>query len=233
MKITIWTAIALLGIATGCAGPRAWAFTKGTYEDPKTIALLNDRFLDLSKQIETMNTATNERIDVTNERIDTLSKTLSKQIETMNTATNERIDATNERIDVANERIDSLGKQIETMNERIDATNERIDTLSKTLSKQIDDNHQSTLKTMNERINTLSNTLSKQIDANHQSTLKLIETINDATNKRIDTLNSWWIVLLGGIVGWIVFIATQAIHNREKTETTKTSAHGPEIAHEV
>ena len=89
------------------------------------------------------------------------------------------------------------------MNERIAATNERIDTLS------------------------------KQIDANHQSTLKLIETINDATNKRIDTLNSWWIVLLGGIVGWIVFIATQAIHNREKTETTKTSAHGPEIAHEA
>ena len=111
------------------------------------------------------------------------------------------------------------------MNERIDATNERIDTLS----KQIDANHQSTLKTMNERINTLS----KQIDDNRQSTLKLIETMDTATNKRIDTLNSWWIVLLGGIVGWIVFIATQAIHNREKTETTKTSAHGPEIAHEA
>ena len=33
-------AIALLSI--GCAGPRA--FTKGTYEAPNTIALLDDRF---------------------------------------------------------------------------------------------------------------------------------------------------------------------------------------------
>lgn len=49
MKFTIWTAIALLGIATGCAGPRA--FTKGTYEDPKTIALLDDRFNENDMQL--------------------------------------------------------------------------------------------------------------------------------------------------------------------------------------
>ena len=153
------------------------------------------QFEALGKQIETMNAATNERIDATNERIDALDKRID--------ALDKRIDETNERIDATNKRIDTLSKQIDATNERIDATNERIDTLS------------------------------KQIDANHQSTLKLIEAINDATNKRIDTLNSWWIVLLGGIVGWIVFIATQAIHNREKTETTKTSAHGAEIAHKA
>ena len=33
MKFITWTAIALIGITTGCVGPRA--FTKGTYEDPK------------------------------------------------------------------------------------------------------------------------------------------------------------------------------------------------------
>ena len=147
------------------------------------------------------------------ERLATLETTMKLQFEALGKqidATNKRIDALDKRIDETNERINALDKRIDTLSKQIDATNERIDAT-------------------NERIDTLS----KQIDANHQSTLKLIDAINNATNKRIDTLNSWWIVLLGGVVGWIVFIATQAIHNREKTETTKPSAHGPEIAHKA
>ncbi|MDP6039014.1 MAG: penicillin-binding protein activator LpoB [Candidatus Latescibacteria bacterium] len=38
-----------MAIMTGCAGPRA--FTKGTYEDPKTIALLDDRFNENDMQL--------------------------------------------------------------------------------------------------------------------------------------------------------------------------------------
>ena len=154
------------------------------------------------------------------ERLATLETTMKLQFEALGKqidATNKRIDALDKRIDALDKRIDETNDRIDALDKRIDETNDRIDTLS----KQID--------ATNERIDTLS----KQIDANHQSTLKLIEAINDATNKRIDTLNSWWIVLLGGIVGWIVFIATQAIHNREKTEMTKTSAHGAEIAHKA
>lgn len=49
MKLITWIAIALIGITTGCAGPRA--FTKGTYEDPKTIALLDDRFNENDMQL--------------------------------------------------------------------------------------------------------------------------------------------------------------------------------------
>lgn len=49
MKPVTWIAIALISITTGCAGPRA--FTKGTYEDPKTIALLDDRFNENDMQL--------------------------------------------------------------------------------------------------------------------------------------------------------------------------------------
>ena len=49
MKFITYAAIALIGLTTGCAGPRA--FTKGTYEDPKTIALLDDRFNENDMQL--------------------------------------------------------------------------------------------------------------------------------------------------------------------------------------
>jgi len=43
-------AVAILSFAlAGCAGPRA--FTRGTYEDPKTIALLDDRFNENDMQL--------------------------------------------------------------------------------------------------------------------------------------------------------------------------------------
>ncbi len=47
MKSTVW--IAALALTVGCAGPRA--FTKGTYEDPQTIALLDDRFNENDMQL--------------------------------------------------------------------------------------------------------------------------------------------------------------------------------------
>ena len=49
MKLITYAAIVLIGLTTGCAGPRA--FTKGTYEDPKTIALLDDRFNENDMQL--------------------------------------------------------------------------------------------------------------------------------------------------------------------------------------
>ena len=49
MKLMTWIAVALIAITTGCAGPRA--FTKGTYEDPKTLALLDDRFNENDMQL--------------------------------------------------------------------------------------------------------------------------------------------------------------------------------------
>lgn len=47
MKHAIW--IIALALTVGCAGPRA--FTKGSYEDPKTIALLDDRFSENDMQL--------------------------------------------------------------------------------------------------------------------------------------------------------------------------------------
>ena len=49
MKSTIYVAITALALTIGCAGPRA--FTKGTYEDPQTIALLDDRFNENDMQL--------------------------------------------------------------------------------------------------------------------------------------------------------------------------------------
>ena len=48
MKPVILTLV-LLSFTIGCAGPRA--FTKGTYEDPETIALLDDRFNENDMQL--------------------------------------------------------------------------------------------------------------------------------------------------------------------------------------
>ena len=49
MKPATLIAIAALLTSIGCAGPRA--FTKGTYGDPKTIALLDDRFNENDMQL--------------------------------------------------------------------------------------------------------------------------------------------------------------------------------------
>ncbi len=43
------TLAVVLAFAAGCAGPRA--FTKGSYEDPGTIALLDDRFSENDMQL--------------------------------------------------------------------------------------------------------------------------------------------------------------------------------------
>ena len=61
MKFLTWTAIALIGLTTGCVGPRA--FTKGTYEDPKTIALLDDRFNENDMQLIAKKVVNSNRID--------------------------------------------------------------------------------------------------------------------------------------------------------------------------
>ena len=46
---TLITLVVVLTFAVSCAGPRA--FTKGTYEDPNTIALLDDRFSENDMQL--------------------------------------------------------------------------------------------------------------------------------------------------------------------------------------
>ena len=47
MKTPILITALLFSLTIGCAGPRA--FTKGTYEDPEPVALLDDRFNENSK----------------------------------------------------------------------------------------------------------------------------------------------------------------------------------------
>lgn len=49
MKSAVWLATAAVVLTAGCVGPRA--FTKGTYEDPQTIALLDDRFNENDMQL--------------------------------------------------------------------------------------------------------------------------------------------------------------------------------------
>jgi len=49
MRFSIWTVSAALVLTVSCAGPRA--FTKGTYEDPEVIALLDDRFSENDMQL--------------------------------------------------------------------------------------------------------------------------------------------------------------------------------------
>ena len=49
MKSSIWMVSAALLLTVSCAGPRA--FTKGTYEDPEVIALLDDRFSENDMQL--------------------------------------------------------------------------------------------------------------------------------------------------------------------------------------
>jgi uncharacterized protein (TIGR02722 family) len=49
MKTSVLITALLLSLTIGCAGPRA--FTKGTYEDPETIALLDDRFNENDMQL--------------------------------------------------------------------------------------------------------------------------------------------------------------------------------------
>ena len=49
MKQIVLIAAAAIMLTAGCAGPRA--FTKGTYEDPKTVALLDDRFSENDMQL--------------------------------------------------------------------------------------------------------------------------------------------------------------------------------------
>lgn len=49
MKTPIIFSALLLSLTIGCAGPRA--FTQGTYEDPETIALLDDQFNENDMQL--------------------------------------------------------------------------------------------------------------------------------------------------------------------------------------
>ena len=49
MKQAVWIAVGALLVANSCAGPRA--FTKGNYQDPETIALLDDRFNENDMQL--------------------------------------------------------------------------------------------------------------------------------------------------------------------------------------
>ena len=77
--------------------------------------------------------------------------------------------------------------------------------------------------------------LSKQIEANRQSTLKLIEVSNEATNKRIDTLNNWGIALFAGVLAWTGVFITHAlgfwgVSKRDNTVTATTDVDRPEAS---
>lgn len=102
------------------------------------------------------------------------------------------------------------------------------------LSKQIEANHQATLKlyeALSKQIETNRQATLKQIETNHQATLKLIE----VTNSRIDTLNNWVIALFGAILTCVVAIVTYALGlwetpKRDKPVATGATANSPEVS---
>ena len=102
------------------------------------------------------------------------------------------------------------------------------------LSKQIEANHQATLKlyeALSNQIETNRQATLKQIETNHQATLKLIE----VTNNRIDTLNNWVIALFGAILTCVVAIVTYALGlwetpKRDKPVATGATANSPEVS---
>ena len=103
------------------------------------------------------------------------------------------------------------------------------------LSKQIEANHQATLKlyeALNKQIETNRQATLDQIEVNRQSTLKLIE----VTNSRIDTLNNWIIALFGAMMTCAVAIVTYALGlwetpKRDKTVAMEANANSPEVSH--
>ena len=128
--------------------------------------------------------------------------------------------------------------QYEALSKQIEANHQATLKLYEALSKQIETNRQATLKQIEithqsalEQIKTTHQSALEQIEANHQATLKLIE----VTNNRIDTLNNWVIALFGAILTCVVAIVTYALGlwetpKRDKPVATGATANSPEVS---
>ncbi len=145
---------------------------------PKRVDRLQGEFEEFREETRAGFRGVNERIDATNERLDTTNEQLA--------ATNERIDTTNEQLAATNERIDTTNERLDSTNERIDTTNERIDTTNtevRTLSDRIDATN-TEVRTLSDRIDTTNTevrTLSDRIDATNTELRTISGQLGDNT----------------------------------------------------
>jgi hypothetical protein len=105
---------------------------------PKRVDRLQGEFEEFREETRAGFRGVNERIDATNERLDSTNERIDTTNEQL-AATNERIDTTNEQLAATNERIDTTNTEVRTLSDRLDATNTEVRTLSdRTLSDRID-----------------------------------------------------------------------------------------------
>jgi len=92
----------------------------------KRLDDVNLHLADQSRRIDAVRKDLTERIDETNRRIDAVREDLTARID----ETNNRINETNKRIDETNKRIDAVGDalaaRVNEINSRIDKTNEHL-----------------------------------------------------------------------------------------------------------
>jgi chromosome segregation ATPase len=93
---------------------------------PKRVDRLQGEFEEFREETRAGFRGVNERIDTTNERLDSTNERID--------TTNEQLAATNERIDTTNERIDTTNTEVRTLSDRLDATNTEVRTLSDRIS---------------------------------------------------------------------------------------------------
>jgi chromosome segregation ATPase len=123
---------------------------------PKRVDRLQGEFEEFREETRAGFRGVNERIDATNERLD---------------STNERIDTTNEQLAATNERIDTTNTEVRTLSDRLDATNTEV----RTLSDRIDATN-TEVRTLSDRIdatNTELRTISGQLGDNTRAIRRL------------------------------------------------------------
>ena len=123
---------------------------------PKRVDRLQGEFEEFREETRAGFRGVNERIDATNERLD---------------STNERIDTTNEQLAATNERIDTTNTEVRTLSDRLDATNTEV----RTLSDRIDTTN-TEVRTLSDRIdatNTELRTISGQLGDNTRAIRRL------------------------------------------------------------
>ena len=123
---------------------------------PKRVDRLQGEFEEFREETRAGFRGVNERIDTTNERLD---------------STNERIDTTNEQLAATNERIDTTNTEVRTLSDRLDATNTEV----RTLSDRIDTTN-TEVRTLSDRIdatNTELRTISGQLGDNTRAIRRL------------------------------------------------------------
>jgi chromosome segregation ATPase len=137
---------------------------------PKRVDRLQGEFEEFREETRAGFRGVNERIDATNERLDSTNERIDTTNEQL-AATNERIDTTNEQLAATNERIDTTNTEVRTLSDRLDATNTEV----RTLSDRIDTTN-TEVRTLSDRIdatNTELRTISGQLGDNTRAIRRL------------------------------------------------------------